>query len=64
MEADMWNNEWRASEASKKAKEFQDEQKRLHAEKLAQRKAERDARRKAAKVTPPVEYPWMKDQEG
>lgn len=56
----MWNNEWDAKKATASFREFEAEQKRQHNEKLAKRKADREAARRAAKIKPPVEYPWMK----
>lgn len=57
----MWNDDWDAVRASRLAREYQEEQRRLHEEKLAKRKAEREAARHAAKVRPEIEYPWLKE---
>jgi len=51
---------WDVEKAVRTFEEFKAEQRRLHLEKLARRKAEREAARKAAKAKPATEYPWMK----
>lgn len=57
----MWGDkDWDASEATKKANAFKEEQRRLHEGKLARNKAKREADRRAAKIKPPAEYPWLK----
>ncbi|KFL31498.1 hypothetical protein JP75_08150 [Devosia riboflavina] len=61
----MWgDNKWDPTKATALAKEFEAEQQRKHQEKLAKNKADREAKRRAAKIKPPEEYPWMKDKQG
>jgi hypothetical protein len=60
----MWTKDWDIELANRTRLEFEAEQKRKHAEKLAKNKVDREAKRRAAKIKPPEEYPWMKDKQG
>ena len=59
----MWTKDWDIELANRTRREFEAEQKRKHQEKLAKNKADREAKRRALKVTPPEEYPWMKHNQ-
>lgn len=60
----MWTKDWDSKKATESFRAFEAEQKRKHEEKLAKNKADREAKRRAAKIKPPEEYPWMKDKQG
>ena len=60
----MWTKDWDIDLANRTRREFEAEQKRKHEEKLAKNKADREVKKRAAKIKPPEEYPWMKGKQG